>query len=371
MPSATPRRAVTRLVLLLLVASAFAVAQPARAQDLDRIIAKSAPACAEWSLEADQQRAVGKVFDADGNVDVKCGDARLRADHVQYDSEQQTISATGHVQLDYLTQHVDADAASYELQTGRGNFQHARGRFAIQRRPMPTLLLSPNPIYFDAEEAERIDQFTYRVRNAWLTVCDPARPTWKFYAPLVTVRLQESIHLENGNFRLFSVPVLYFPYATLPAEKRRNSGFLIPEVANSTRKGFVLGEAFYWAPLDWLDMTLGASYYSKRGWSQDGTLRLRPWETASLEASYYGVLDRGLPQPGGVRVNQGGQEAHLLFTSMLPGDWRAVADLDHLSSLTFRLAFAETFTQAVNSEVQNTAFLTKSHKGYTMDFSAL
>jgi len=367
-----PRRAVIRLALLLLLTiSGLATARTSQTQQLDQIIAKSAPACAEWSLEADKQSETGKIFYADGNVDVKCGDARLRADHVQYDSDQQTISATGHVQLDYLTQHVDADAANYELRTGRGHFEHARGRFAIQRRPTPTLLLSPNPIYFDAEEAERVDQTTYRVRNAWLTVCNPARPTWKFYAPLVTVRLQESIHLENGNFRVLSVPVLYFPYATLPAEKRRNSGFLIPEVGNSTRKGLVLGEAFYWAPLDWLDMTVGASYFSKRGWSQSGTLRMRPWETASLEANYYGVLDRGLPQPGGIRVNQGGHEEHLLFTSLLPGDWRAVADLDQLSSLTFRLAFAETFTQAVNSEVQNTAFLTKSHKGYTVDFSAL
>ena len=55
--------------------------------------------------------------------------------------------------------------------------------FALQRRPLPTLLISPNPFIFEAEEAERIDENTYELRKAWLTVCDPNRPTWKFYAP--------------------------------------------------------------------------------------------------------------------------------------------------------------------------------------------
>ena len=47
---------------------------------------------------------------------------------------------------------------------------------------------------------------------------------------------------------------------------------------------------------------------------------------------------------------------NLLFTALLPGGWRAVADLDQLTSLTFRLAFSETFVQAVNSEVGTPRF---------------
>jgi LPS-assembly protein len=341
------------------------------AQLPSQILSKAPPSCAEVTLEADQQREVGRVFYADGNVDVKCGEARLRADHVEYDSATQTVMARGHVQLDYLTQHVEADQARYEPRTGRGEFQHVRATFAIQRRPTPTLLISPNPLYFDAEEAERLDNNTYHIHNAWLTVCNPAKPLWKFYAPDATVRMQQSFHMTNGNFRLLSIPVLYFPYATLPVEKGRTSGLLVPEIGNSTTKGLVLGDAFYWAPFNWLDTTLGASYYSSRGWAQNGTVRMRPWEGANFTASYYGVLDRGLPQANGIKVNQGGREEHLLFTSPMPGGWRAVADLDQLSSLTFRLAFSETYTEAVNSEVQNTAFLTKSFDGYNVDFAAL
>jgi LPS-assembly protein len=170
---------------------------------------------------------------------------------------------------------------------------------------------------------------------------------------------------------VFSVPVLYLPWATLPAEKRRDSGFLVPEIGRTSQKGNVLGDAFYWAPLDWLDATVGADYYSARGWSQRGELRLKPWENTTLDATYSGVIDRGLPQPTGPPLKQGGHEAKLLVMAQLPQGWRAVANLDQLTSLTYRLAWSGTFTQAVNSEVRNDAFVTKNFNGYSLNFAAL
>ncbi|HEY6467028.1 MAG TPA: LPS assembly protein LptD [Candidatus Acidoferrales bacterium] len=358
------------ILFILGVPLALCAQTPARLPS--QILSKAPPSCAEVEITSDQQRDVaGKVLAADGHVQVTCGQATLRADHVEYDTTTQTVIARGHVQLDYLTQHVEADQARYDPRTGRGEFDHVHATFAVQRRPTPTLLISPNPLYFDAEKAERLDQNTYRVHNAWLTVCNPSHPIWKFYAPDVTIKMQQTIHIERANFRLFSVPVLYLPYATLPLGRARNSGFTVPEIGNSTTKGLVLGDAFYWAPFDWLDTTVGASFYSKRGWAQNGQVRLKPWEGASLTASYFGVLDRGLPQANGTKINQGGREERLLATTPLPGGWRAVADLDQLTSLTFRLAFSETFTQAVNSEVPDTAFLTKSFDGFNVDFAAL
>jgi LPS-assembly protein len=357
--------------LLLLFSALLLAAQAVFPQSNSQIPLKIPSAGGEVTIEADQQRQSGRTFFADGHVDIRYENARLRADHVEYNEETQVVMARGNVQLDYTTQHIEADDAQYELKTGRGVFHHVRATFAIQRRPTPTLLISPNPLYFEAEEAERLDENTYRVSKAWLTVCDPNRPTWKFYAPESKVELKKSIHLENGTFRLLSVPVIYLPYATFPAEKQRNSGIMIPEPGDSSTKGYVLGDAFYWAPTDWMDTTLGASYYSKRGWSPKGELRMRPWENAHLQVNYFGVIDRGLPQLTGPPIKQGGSETQVLFTALLPGGWRAVADLDQLTSITFRLAFSETFTQAVNSEARNSAFLTKNFQGFSLNFAAL
>ncbi|MGA3295072.1 MAG: LPS assembly protein LptD [Candidatus Acidiferrales bacterium] len=372
MPSAPFPQSVRTLALFAaLLPIPLVAARSLPAQGVRPVPLRSLTSGGEATLEADQQREVGKTFYAEGHVDVHYQNARLRADHVEYDSQAQVVVARGHVQLDYMTQHVEADDARYELRTGHGVFHHVHGTFAIQRRPEPTLLVSPNPLYFEAEETDRLDDNTYRIRKAWLTVCDPGHPVWKFYAPAATIRLQKSVHLENGNFRVLSVPVLYLPYATFPAEKRRETGFLIPELGNTSQKGYVLGEGFYWAPLDWMDVTLGADDYTKRGWSQKGQLRMRPWENAQLESSYFGVIDRGLEEPNEPPIKQGGHEAKLLFTALLPGGWRAVADLDQLTSLTFRLAWSETFTQAVNSEVHNTAFLTNNFCGFSLNLAAL
>src|ERR1700751_3361446 len=323
------------------------------------------------TLEADQQRQVGKIFYADGHVDVHYQNYRIRADHAEYNSETGVVNAKGNVQLDYLTEHVEADDLRYELHTRHVWLHHVRATFALQRRPMRTLLISPNPLSFESDEAKRINENTYRIRKAWLTVCDPDRPTWKFYAPVATVYLRKSVHLENGNFRIHSIPVVYLPYATFPAERRRDSGFMIPDIGDSNRKGVVLGEAFYWAPTDWADATVGSSYFSKRGWSQTADIRMRPWENARLDFTYFGVLDRGLPQPVGPPINQGGHEIHLKFVSDLPDGWRAVADLNQLSSLTFRLAFGVTYTQAVNSEVPNTAFLNNNFRGFSFGVASI
>jgi len=371
MPNATALPLVRNQLLVLVL---FVLAAP-RAVLFAQTIAGGLPKLpqtgGEATLEADTQGGeAGKLYHADGNVDLHYENVRLRADHVDWNEETDVVTARGHVRLDYLTQHVEADDAEYELRTGRGKFHHVQATFALQRRPTPTLLTSPNPLYFEADEADRLDENTYRIHRAWLTVCNPNRPTWKFYAPLATVELQKTVRLENGNFRLLSVPVLYLPVATFPAERRRDSGFLIPEIGDSSRKGLILGESLYWAPLDWADATIGSEYFSKRGWNQRAQIRMRPWENAHLEADYFGVMDRGLEDPPNPPILQGGHEIHFLFTALLGDDWRAVADLDELSSLTFRLAWSETYTQAVNSEVRNTAFLTRNFDGYSLNFAA-
>jgi LPS-assembly protein len=323
-------------------------------------------------LEADQQRQERRMFYADGNVEIHYENFRLRADHAVFNDETKLAEVRGHVQFDHDTQHLEADEGSYDLRSGRGSFRHVHGTIAIQRRPNPSLLLSPNPLYFDAAEVERVDEQTYSVHDAWLTVCKPDRPKWKFYAAKATIKLERTVQLEGATFRFFSVPIIFLPYATVPAGRRnRQSGFLIPDVGTSSRKGFTLFDAFYWAPADWLDTTVGVQFMSRRGWGQHLDFRGRPGENVRLEASYFTVEDRGLLDENGIRQPQGGHEFHIGLDAFLPHGWRAVADLNELSSLTFRLAFAETFARAANSEVRNTAFFTNNFHGFSLNFAAL
>jgi len=330
------------------------------------------PAGRAWvELEARQQRKEGNVFVADGDVDVRYQNLRLRADHVEYNADTTEALARGHVQFDYSSQHLEADQARYNVRTGRGVFWRVRGTVQIQRRPNPNLLITPNPLSFEGQEVQRLDESTYKIRHAWLTVCTPERPKWTFYAPRATLHIDQTVALVNANFRLFRIPLLYLPYATAPAGRNlRQSGFLIPDFGTSSRKGFVMGDSYYWAPTRWFDATLGGQLLSRRGWSQTGDVRARPWENVRVVYNYFGVVDRGLRGSNGVRVPQGGHRSQVELDARLPNGWRAVADINQLSSLTFRLAFAETFGEAINSEVRSAASVTNNFRGFSLNFAA-
>ena len=326
---------------------------------------------AEISSSGPQKRQ-GDLYIADGDVDIRYGDSRLQADHVEYNEKTWEAAARGHVVYDYQTQHLEANEAHYNVSTGRGTFRDVRGTVRIERKPNPTLLLSENPLYFEAQEVEKSPGDVYLVRHAWITICDPEHPRWQFYAPHARIRLNKNVALINANFRLLRVPLIWLPYATAPAgNKVRQSGFLIPDMGQSSRKGFILGDAFYWAPTPWLDTTLGAQYLSRRGASERGELRAKPFEDTTIQYSYFGVDDRGLRDDAGVRHPQGGEQQSLRIDSKLPWGWRFVTDYNQLSSLTFRLAFADTFGDATNSEVRSAVFATNNFRGFSLNFAAL
>jgi len=321
-------------------------------------------------LEARQQRREGPLLIAEGDVEIRYQELRFRADYVEYNTATFQASARGNIRFDFRTQHLEADEGSYNVRSGRGSFRKVRGTIHIQRRPNPNVLLTPNPLYFEAEEVSRTGDRTYTILNAWLTVCEPGRPTWRFFASRTTLQVDRKIVLLNANFRLLSIPIFYLPYASAPAGRNvRQSGFLLPDIGNSTRKGLVLGDSFYWAPAEWMDLTIGAQLFSRRGWSQIAEFRARPWENMRISAEYYGVDDRGLRGLDGKRVPQGGHTVRFQLESQLPHGWRTVADLNRLSSLTFRLAFAESFGEAINSEVRSAAFATNNFRGLSLNFS--
>src|ERR1700687_567662 len=296
-------------------------------------------------LEAEQQRKEGDFFFADGKVEILDRTYRLRADHVQYDAKTYGAVARGHVQLDVDTQHLAADSADFNVKTGEGRFEHVRGEVRAEHRANAYILVSPNPLTFEAQEVRRIDNRTYTIEHAWLTVCEPDKPSWKFFTTHATLHVDRSVAMVNANFRLFRVPLIYLPYATAPAgNKLRQSGFLLPEFSDTTLKGVILGDGYYWAPKDWTDITLGAAYLSRRGWQQNGEFRAKPWENVDISARYFGVIDRGLPTTvvnssgNSVQVldKQGGHSAQFELDARLRRGWRAVVDFNQLTSLVFQ-----------------------------------
>jgi len=317
---------------------------------------------AELSAKGPQRRQ-GNLFIADDDVDIRYAGQRLRADHIEYNDQTTEALARGHVQYDFDNQHLEADEAHYNVGTGRGTFLQVRGTLKIERRPNPSLLVTDNPLYFEARLVERFGNDLYIIHQAWMTVCDPRKPKWQFFAPRASVRVGKTMAIINANFRLFRVPLIWMPYATAPAgSKIRQSGLLVPVAGNSTSKGFVFGDEFYWAPASWMDTTLGGEYLSRRGSAERAQFRATPWENTTLRYDYFGVIDR---------EHQGGHQQRTVVRSLLPRDWLFVADANELSSLTFQLAFSPTYGEAINSDIRSSIFLTHNFQGFSLNLAYL
>src|SRR5579883_891838 len=330
----------------------------------------SPPPSEEVVIEAAQQEKVGDVYHLRGNVVITAHNYVMRADEITYNSATGEIESTGHLIFDGgpHDEHIQATRATYNRITDSGKFYNVVGSTGARFRGSHVLLTSSNPFAFKGKMVEKIGRDLFIVHNGTVTDCRLESPKWTFQTQKAVVLLGENAKLYHATFHFFYIPIFYFPYTRLPAERiGRQSGFLIPDIGQSSLKGTILGDAFYWAINRSMDATLGAEYYSAIGWAQHGQFRSRLTQTSFLNADYFGVLDRNYGVGG---VNQTGEELHADGAAQLPWGFRGVANIDYLSSYLFRQTFSESFTQATNSETNSVAFASKSTDGYFVSLMA-
>jgi LPS-assembly protein len=321
------------------------------------------------TITALQQEKEGALYQLHGNAVIHYGTYILHADEITYNSDTGDSKAEGHVVLDGgpNDEHVTASRGNYNLRSEVGKFEHASGSIGIRLRGRRPMLTSPNPFIFTGTVVEKNGPDHYKVYDGLVTTCDLPRPKWDFYARKVVVEIGGTAKIYRSAFSIEGFPILYFPFATLPAQTvPRQSGFLIPNLGFSSTKGTIFGESLFWAINRSMDAHIGAEYFSKRGWAPQGEFRARPSDTSFVDLNYYSVLDRGYGDP---HVNQGGEEARLTAEGEFGHNFRGVADVDYLSSFIFRLAFSENFSQAVDSEVKSDAFLSNATRGFFYNFS--
>jgi LPS-assembly protein len=341
--------------------------------------------CAEQAATQDRNEPVicaleqekdGSIYKLRGNVEIHYRNYVLQADEVTYNADTGEVEATGHFALDGGTtdDHIRASHGTYNLIAETGRFYDVRATTGMRLRGREVVLTSTAPFFFSGKVVEKTSSDRYVVYDGTITTCELPHPKWTFEAHKVVVDVGGNASIYHSRFFLHGFPVFYFPYATHPVSREaRHSGFLIPTAGQSSIKGTIVGEAFYWEINRSMDATVGSEYFSKRGWSQRGEFRARPSDTSYVDLNYFGVIDRGIvvgaPCPQNPAINcpqllrEGGQEVRLAGDGNFAG-FRSVANIDYLSSFLFRLAFNEVFTQAVNSEVKSQAFLSKPVNGF-------
>ncbi len=322
------------------------------------------PARNEVLIRADEQEKNQDVYSVRGHVEIRFGTDTLHCDQATYDSTSGQVTAIGHVVFDggQHNEHVVGSHATFDVSRDSGTFYDATGSTGAKVKNHMMFLTSSTPFFFTGKIVVRVEPDHYRVYYGLVTSCQLPNPKWQLDSQVADIELGDEAKMHHATMKLHGIPVFYFPFVEHPAENLgRKSGFLIPVAGESNTRGTVFGDAFYWVISRNADATIGGSIYSARGPAEYGNFRWVGFGSA-FQMQFTAVQDNeGNPQTG---QKQGGEEFKAYGFRPLPNGFTGVLNVDLLSSYEFRLAFAEGFTEAINSEVRSNGFVYKNWDGY-------
>jgi LPS-assembly protein len=318
-------------------------------------------------IEADTESKLGSRYVLDGDAVITYRDRIIKADHIEFDKETGELTANGHLHASGGPNHEDIQAShgSMNLIQQTGRFYDVTGSVGVKSTGHSMTYGNSNPFLFTGRMVVRTGPQAYEIYDGTVTSCQLPNPDWMLSSGKFVVDMDnKKARAQNSTFRLMNIPLLYLPYVTHPVDTGgRQTGLLIPTPGYSSTKGFIFGEEYYWAVNRSTDLTVGAEYFSLRGWSQSATFRYRGLGNDFARAHYSGLQDRGIVT-GGVYVNQGGEDVTFSGRHDFTPKTRVVADTEYLSSYQYRQAFAESFSQAVSSDIVSFVYGVHEWDGY-------
>ena len=160
------------------------------------------------------------------------------------------------------------------------------------------------------------------------------------------------------------MPAFYFPYFYKSLKKEpRKSGFLTPNIGNSSTRGYMLGVGYYWAISRSMDVTYLFQDFTTRGYAHHLDFRGKPTQKSDFDLIFYGVQDRGYVT-NGTLIKTPGYSITGSGRDELGDGWIARGSINYISSLAFRQQFSESFSEAIFSETHSVASLEKSFSYY-------
>jgi LPS-assembly protein len=278
------------------------------------------------------------------------GQIYLQADSVEYDNANQTVSAIGKVEIASRGRVLLADRVTYDQKSDRviasGNVSvtDEHGNVAFATTVVLTDQMRNGALTgfgalvgksgrLAAASASRNGQITV-ARRAVYSPCQICReqgrktPLWQVKAERVVYdQVEHKVRFRDARLEAFGVPVLYSPYLSMPdPEVKHSTGFLTPDIGNSTKFGYFSRTPLYITLSPSRDMTITPMISSLGGEMLEGEYRER-WNNSGVwfKGSIAYNDDGGLGGAGA-----GPQFYDHLFGSgriALGGNWRTGFDL--------------------------------------------
>ena len=209
-----------------------------------------------------------------GRVSLRRGLETVTADRAVWHNQTRTAEVTGSVRLEGPDFWMEADRAVVNMELSLVKAYQGRAFF------------NQGHYYLSGAVIERLSEQKFVLFEATATTFDGPSPPWTIQAKHLTVteggyaRAAGAVLKGIGS----NVPLLATPYLVLPAKRDRQSGFLNPYLANSSRDGRTFSLPFFWATAENHDMTFTPVWREKRGLS------------STLEGRYHQSWGRGIWQ---------------------------------------------------------------------------
>lgn len=207
----------------------------------------------------------------------------LKADTLQHDEANNTVTALGNVELVQGGRVLTAESVSYNLTTDQ---VRASGNVVLNEADGTKYLaddveltqdmkdgfvkglqiLLADGSRFTAEEGTRTGGTVLDMKQASYTPCEPCKedpskpPLWQLRAAEVTHDEEDKlITYRDAWFEFAGVPLAYTPYFAHPdGSEKQKSGFLMPGAGYDSRMGASYEQEYYWAIGPDRDMTIGS-----------------------------------------------------------------------------------------------------------------
>jgi LPS-assembly protein len=291
---------------------------------------------------------------------------RLMADEVDWNTETGEIEARGNVSFENLAdgQKMSCQLAQYNVNLDSGKFFKVTGSAPAKVEFKPGLLRTQNPYYFEGESLEKT-QSRYVLHNGFITDCKPDDMWWKLKGSSFDIIPGDRAIARQATLVLRDVPIFYLPafYKSLE-EKPRKSGFLTPNIGNSSQRGQVIGGGYFWAINRSYDLMYRTQFYTRRGFVHQADFA--GWVNQKTTFDF-GIFTAGANQKLNLR---GGHVITMDARSEIGRGWEARGELRQLSALRFRQEFTQSFAEAINSETHSVGYITKHWKDYGINFVA-
>ena len=189
-----------------------------------------------------------------GSVKVEREDATIEADEMVYFEETGDVTATGNIRYDDPQTFFTAKNAEMNMEKKTGKLYDA------------DIFIKDDNYYLKGAVIERKAENEFYSRDETnVTTCDGPVAAWCFRGKEMNLLVNDQFTGRDVSFLVKDVPLFYSPYLWAPINKDRKTGFLIPAVSNSNKRGLGISIPFFWAIAENRDATFIVDAYSRQG----------------------------------------------------------------------------------------------------------